>query len=352
MRAESPDVLKVAVTPATLGDCLRLRDATRGEDRHVAIGLGAVGLVSRVHPALFGSCWTFAGSSAPGQLPAATLTRQYRVRETGPTTALYGVVGSPLAHSASPAMHNAAFRELGLDAVYVPLESADADDVITFAEAVGAQGLSVTAPLKLALGQRAASADELCGKIGAANTVAWRQGRLEARNFDVEGFMAPLRRRGVLLKGRQAVVLGAGGAARAAAWALADAGARVSIAARRPAAAEALADALGLESVAWPPAGGWEVLVNATPVGTKPAVAASPMPAEALRAGRLVYDLVYNPSRTRLLDDAQAAGLETIGGLDMLVAQAASQCRWWTGQAAPTAVLAEAAEHFLSGCRD
>lgn len=348
MRAESPDVLKVVVTPASLGDCLTLRDATRGEDRHVAIGLGAVGLISRVHPALFGSCWTYAGSTAPGQLPARTLTEQYRVRETGPATSLYGVVGSPLAHSASPAMHNAAFRALGFDAVYAPLESGDADEVLSFAEAVGARGLSVTAPLKLALCQRASSTDDVCARTGAANTLAWRAGRLEARNFDVEGFMAPMRSRGVELKGRPAVVLGAGGAARAAAWGLAAAGARVSIAARRPVAAEALAATLGLGVVAWPPAGRWDVLVNATPVGTWPALTESPLPAAALHAGGLVYDLVYNPRRTRLLDDAQAAGLETIGGIEMLVAQAVSQCRWWTGQAAPPAVLADAAARFLS----
>ncbi len=150
-------------------------------------------------------------------------------------------------------------------------------------------------------------------------------------NTDVPGFLAPLDTRGDVA-GLRSVVLGAGGAARAAAVALASRGATVSVCGRRPTRAEAVARLCGATVGTWPPApGSWDLLVNTTPVGTAPNVEDTPIPASALEGGGIVYDLVYNPQRTRLLREAAAAGCDTIGGLDMLVAQAARQFEWWIG---------------------
>jgi shikimate 5-dehydrogenase len=170
---------------------------------------------------------------------------------------------------------------------------------------------------------------------------------VEAENFDLAGFLDPILERRVRLRGQRAVVLGAGGAARAVIAALQDAGAQVDVAARRPDAAAALAKDTGASASGWPPAAGWNVLVNATPIGTWPDVGQSPLDARHLESG-LVYDLVYNPPATRLLEDAGKAGLRTIGGLEMLVGQARRQLRWWTGRDVPAAVLDAAARAFLA----
>ena len=348
MRAERPAVVKVSVRATRLADVLRLRDAVMPGSgaRHVAVAMGEAGLVTRVHPALFGSVWTYAGAAAPGQQPARELRDRYRVGRTTTATALYGVTGRPLTHSASPAMHNAAFAATGEDAVYAPFPSDDAAEVIDVAGALRVRGLSVTAPLKAALRAHVSRADALVEATGAVNTLRWGADGVEGRNFDVEGFLAPLVRSGVRLDGHPAVVLGAGGAARAAAIALRGVGARVAVAARRPGRATALAEELGIAATAWPPPPGWELLVNATPAGMWPRVDESPLGVEAL-GGPWVYDLVYNPQETRLIRLARLAGAATVGGLDMLVAQARLQIEWWTGRPTDETVLRRAARDFL-----
>jgi shikimate dehydrogenase len=259
---------------------------------------------------------------------------------------VFALTGKPIAHSASPAMHNAAFGAVGIDAVYVPIETDEAAALMEVADAFGIDGVSVTAPLKRAWGPLGVAIDERGAAVGAVNTLSRLDGRWTATNFDVDGFLAPLRDRGVGLQGCRAVVVGAGGAARAAVWALTHEGARVEVSARRLGEATALASSLGASVGAWPPASGWDLLVNATPAGTWPAVDAAPIPRAAV-SGRVVYDLVYQPRRTRLLTWAQEAGAATIEGLDMLVAQAALQFEHWTGRPAPREVMRDAAERFL-----
>jgi 3-dehydroquinate dehydratase/shikimate dehydrogenase len=345
MRHTGAGVVKVAVMAHRLTDCLTLRECTRGPGSTVALAMGEAGLATRVLAARFDSPWTYAGDTtlaAPGQVSAARMRDEFRVGVLGPDTALYGVVGRPVSHSLSPVMHNAAFAACGLDAVYLPLAAADFDDFRAFAEAMDLQGASVTAPFKLPAFDLAGAVDEEGRQVGAINTLRRRYGRWEGRNTDAAGFMAPLERCGPLA-GRRATVLGGGGAARSVSMALHRAGAAVTVMARRREQADEVAARSGATAAAWPPAPqSWDLLVNATPVGTAPAVDASPLDASLLD-GRLVYDLVYNPPRTRLLADAAARGCEVIGGLDMLVAQAAAQFTWWTGAEPPTAAMREAA---------
>jgi 3-dehydroquinate dehydratase/shikimate dehydrogenase len=345
MRAAAATI-KVAVTATCAADCLTLRDAARGGGDQVMLAMGPAGVITRCCPWLWGSRWTYGGSAAPGQTTVSDLVRLYRVRQTSASTAVFALTGRPLAHSASPAMQNAALAEARLDAVYVPMEAASGADFLAVADALGLTGASVTAPLKQGWEKLGVVTDATASAVGAVNTLRRNTRGWEGRNFDVEGFLAPLDAREVPLEGRRAVILGAGGAARAAAWALKTRRARVEVSARQDAAAVALAADLGVASVQWPPSPGWDLLVNATPVGMTPAADASPLATGAV-VGGAVYDLVYNPRETALLRQARDAGAVTISGLDMLVHQAALQFLWWTGMDAPVDTMRQAAVAFL-----
>ncbi|MEO8481770.1 MAG: type I 3-dehydroquinate dehydratase [Acidobacteriota bacterium] len=346
MRAERPDILKIAATPTRLRDLVAIRDAMAFNEPHVAIAMGFLGHISRSCPAAFGSCWTFAGTNAPGQLGADDLRRVYRVASQSSATTIYGVAGQPLGHSASPAMHNAMLGARGLDAVYVPFETADAAELLDVAQAFDVCGLSVTAPLKESAFAAVPSFDDLSREIGALNTLRRSDAGWDGRNFDMAGLLAPLDARGLDLRGRRVVVLGAGGAARMAVRALQSRGALVEIAARRIDRGETVARELGAVAAVWPPLIGWDLLVNTTPAGTSPNVDESPLEREAVQ-GRMVYDLIYNPEETTLLRWARQAGAETIGGLEMLVGQACLQFEWWTGHRADPQVMTEAARRFI-----
>ncbi|BCS33614.1 hypothetical protein TBR22_A28410 [Luteitalea sp. TBR-22] len=345
MAARRPGVVKLAVTPTRLTDQLAFRAAApaAGDVPLVLIAMGPVGLPSRLLPSRLGSHWTYGGAAvAPGQVRPEVMRARYRVGQQGPTTQVFGVAGRPISHSWSPTLHNAALRALGVDGVYVPFEAQDIGDLLTMAEALDVRGLSVTAPFKLDALAAAVRADELATRLGAANTLTRVEGGWAARNTDVEGFLQPLRdrlaRTGRVLSGLRVAVLGAGGAARAVVAGLVDAGAAPTVHARRREQAEQLV-ALGARAgQASPEPGTWDVLVNTTPVGTAShdgASDATPIDADRLTSGGLVYDLVYNPGRTRLLREAAAAGCDTLGGLEMLIGQAGVQVATWFGVAPP-----------------
>ncbi|MEO7192138.1 MAG: type I 3-dehydroquinate dehydratase, partial [Vicinamibacterales bacterium] len=216
MLGEGADIVKIAVRADRLSDCLTLREVLAIDTPHIAIAMGSAGHLTRLCPWLFGSCWTYGGAAAPGQVGVRDMQRLYRVEAGSAATALYGIAGQPLGHSASPAMHNAAFAQLGLDAMYVTFETADADELINVADAFGVSGASITAPLKPAVFTRVRHVDALAEDTGAVNTIRRGRGGWEGRNFDVAGFLAPLEQRGRALAGTLAVVLGAGGSARTA----------------------------------------------------------------------------------------------------------------------------------------
>ena len=350
MCATGAEVVKLAVRAGRLSDMLAFLDlpaTARGQGR-VLVAMGPAGAASRLLPDRFGSCWTYAGDGvAPGQIGLARMLDEYRVREVGETTEIYGLLGAPIGHSLSPAMHNAGFDAVGRDAVYVPLEAADVDDFWSIAERLQLRGVSVTAPYKEQVLAGLNSREPLVDEVGAANTLQSGTAGWSGCNTDVSGFLRPLEGR-IELDGCRAVVLGAGGVARSVAVALAGRGARVCICARDGGKAAGVAHLVGAATEALPPpAGSWDLLVNTTPVGTYPDVDATPLPGGPFD-GQVVYDLVYNPRRTRLLADAAASGCATIGGLPMLVAQACGQFEWWTGSAAPVDVMGQAAERRLA----
>ena len=363
-RGELP---KAAVWVRGSRDQRRLAEACRelqGIEK-ILTGMGEYGSFSRILAGRLGSWLTYcspggqdpeegaggrpvppaapasAGLAAPGQLHPRTLVELYRFRGIGPQTAVYGVVGNPIAHSRSPEIHNRAYAALGLDAVYVPFLADDPAAFLKAAEALGVRGLSVTVPFKEQALRLARSAEEEAEATGAANTLLAGAGIWRAANTDVAGFLAPLEREApaVLQPGTGAVVLGAGGAARAVVHALARRGLRVLVLNRTPARARALARRFGC---AW---GGLDepglarlsghsaLIVQTTTVGMDGA--GDPLPGYRFRGEECVYDLVYAPALTPLLARARAAGCRTIGGWSMLRAQAEAQFRLFTGREYP-----------------
>jgi 3-dehydroquinate dehydratase / shikimate dehydrogenase len=348
MRATGAEVVKIAVRAHRLMDGWRLRDVTR-DGRTVAIAMGDSGIPTRLLAVQFGSCWTYGGDgAAPGQIPVHRMTDEYRFRDVSRSTAVFALVGTHVAASRSPAMHNGWFAAAGLDAVFVPMPTPDFEDFLAFADALAVQGAAVTIPFKLHAMRHSVRADSDTRRIGASNTLRRVDGGWEATNTDVAGFLAPFAagETGPValedLRGARVTVLGAGGAARAVVVGLASAGSRTTICARRPEQAREVAR-LGAEVGEWPPRpGSWDVLVNCTPLGGVSAPGESPLPGGPFD-GQLVYDLIYRPAETPLLREARAAGCATINGWPMLQAQARKQFEWWTAEGLNTQGTADTA---------
>ena len=356
MRATGAAVVKVAVTATQLRDCLPLLELRETAPREsgsaqglVAIAMGEAGLASRVLACRFGSAWTYAGAERHvGQVSADALVTDYRFRTITGETEVYGLLGNPVSHSVSPAMHNAAFAAAGKDAVYLPFPAASAEDFVVFARAMGLKGASVTTPYKVAMLDHVSEVLPDARRFGAINTIHAGTGRWIGGNTDATAFLQPLTDRGPIA-GARVAVLGAGGAARTVAVALTEHGARVRVHARSQRRAEDVATFAGAEAGPWPPPPGtWDVLVNCTPAGMHPHVDETPVPAVHL-TGRVVYDLIYNPPTTRLMREAGAAGCTVIGGLEMLVAQAQEQFAWWTGTRPSAEIMRRAAVTHLAG---
>jgi 3-dehydroquinate dehydratase/shikimate dehydrogenase len=361
MRRSGAAVVKLAVATPRLADVLPLYELSRLRapgDRAVFVGMGPAGLLTRVLAARFGCAWTYAGTDAAiGQLTPCDMRHSWRFGEVSAACDLYGLAGRPVAHSLSPAMHNAAFRATRADALYVPFEAGSAAEFATVARALGVRGASVTTPFKRDLFAEVDDTDDVARRVGAVNTIRVESGRWSGTNTDVEGFLAPLEAVRAV-SGLRAAVLGTGGAAAAVAVALVSRGASVTVHSREVARARELAARVGADAAAGPPRGGsWDLLVNATPVGLDDD--RSPVPPDALAptAGsppgrRLVDDLIYGHRPTPLLVQARAAGCDTLDGLGMLVAQAERQFTWWTGASPPAGVFLEAATRALSARGD
>jgi len=343
MRSLGAGAIKVAVMASRLTDTLPLKRIAAEGDA-IVIGMGEAGVPSRLLAAHYGSRWTYAGNAvAPGQMPAERMADDFHFFRVEPTTRIFGVVGTSALHSLSPVMHNAAFEAAGIDAVYVPLRAASFEDFLSYASAMGVEGVSVTIPFKLDALRAASRSSSLTQSVGAANTLRRDGEGWEATNTDVEGFLAPLDAVfGARLRGARAAVLGAGGAARAVVAALVARGSLVTVYARRSEQAQDVARSFGTDHGVWPPSpGSWDVLVNCTPVGGAGRRGESPLSREDV-AGPLVYDLTYGTGPSALLRDAREAGCLTIDGLPMLIAQAERQFEWWTGQRPEPGVMADA----------
>ncbi|MEW5772759.1 MAG: shikimate dehydrogenase [Thermodesulfobacteriota bacterium] len=252
---------------------------------------------------------------------------------------IFGVLGHPVAHSLSPALHNWAFRELSVPAVYLAFDKTPEElpDFLRAVRALPVSGLSVTIPHKVAVMEALDGVSGLAKRVGAVNTLYWDQKRLLGENTDITGFLEPLRELG--RAPGSALVLGAGGAARAVLAGLLDLGVpRIALANRTPDKARDLAEEFGVDLVPWDlrQDADAELVVNTTPLGMAgERQDLSPWADICMSPSQTAYDLVYNPQKTRFLADAENMGCRTIDGLSMFVAQAQAQLRLWTGREFP-----------------
>jgi 3-dehydroquinate dehydratase/shikimate dehydrogenase len=273
----------------------------------------------------------------------------YRADKLGRKSRVYGVIGNPIGHSLSPVLQNAGFQARRMEAVFLPFPVRDLRDFLRSVEPLGIAGFSVTLPHKQAILRHLDDCDAMAAAIGAVNTVVVRGGgKLYGCNTDYVGVLRALERR-IPLRGSRTLIFGAGGAARAVAFALAQSGASVCVCARRAKQAQALARAVGGEVVERPRLQRefFDAIVNATPIGMHPAVGRSPLAARELNC-RLVFDLIYRPRVTKLMQLAALRGIETVSGVEMFVAQGTGQWEIWTGERAPVAAMRRAVLRALT----
>ena len=350
IEATDADIVKIATMATSLRDNLAIfRVLRRAAKPTIAVTMGEHGHVSRVLGPKFGAFLVFASleagrEAAPGQVPVADMLGLYGFRRIGPATRVYGVVANPVAHSMSPAIHNAAFAHCGIDAVYLPFRVDDVADFIPAYAELPVDGYSVTIPHKEAVIPLLDEVQALAARIGAVNTLVARDGRLCGSNTDWSAAVAAIESglpKGSALEGSRVLMIGAGGAARAIAFGLVERGCSLTIANRTHERAVRLAAEGGCTCVPLADAAGvaYDILVNGTSLGMHPKVEGTPLERSHLRPGALVFDSVYNPLETRLLREAKAVGCRTVNGLEMFVNQAVEQFELWIPRPAPRDVM-------------
>jgi 3-dehydroquinate dehydratase / shikimate dehydrogenase len=338
------DFYKLVGTATTLSDNVQMiKFLGREGDRHslVCMCMGEQGIISRVLGVRAGSIFTFASASAgeetaPGQVTAQELRNLYRVETLDAATRIYGVAGDPTAHSLSPVIMNAAFRRENVNAVYLALHAKTLKDLLNCVREIPIHGMSVTMPYKEAILPYLDNTDSHTTKIGACNTVVRAQdGKLYGFNTDAAGIVRPLERRLNTLEGARILVIGAGGAARAAVFGLKERGSEVYILNRSAGPAKKLAHQARARIMKRPDLKkfAFDVIINATPVGMGN-TRDTPLQEKEINA-RYVFDMVYDPAETRLLKLAKERGAQIIPGIEMFVHQAARQFEIWTGKPAP-----------------
>jgi len=350
------DAYKVVTTARKPSDNLRVLAAARAFPKQsmVVLAMGELGFPTRVLAPVYGAAYTYAAPSctegtAAGQMGSQQLRRMYHVEKLKKASKIYGVIADPIRHSISPAVHNRAFQLRRLDAVYLPfwVTPANLRDFFSAAEGMPLAGFSVTIPHKQKIVRYLDMVDPVARRIGAVNTVWRKGGKWRGANTDVAGITGPL---GRVLRLRNASVLmvGNGGAARGAAFALAGAGAKIAVTGRNFDRVRALAKTCGAEALSRDQLKSrhFEAVVHATPLGMYPHVNGCFFDGEI--PADVVFDLVYNPAETELLKRAKAQGKTVIPGLEMFIEQAVGQFEIWTGETAPRAAMTKAAEEALA----
>jgi len=351
----NPEFVKIVPTAKALVDnvtLIRFLERMNDHTNIIGICMGDAGIISRVLGVRAGSAFTFAAATpgeetGPGQIAARTLIETYRLDQVDAATKVYGVAGNPIRSSLSPVMMNTAFRRETVNAVYLALQTSKVADLLKLVHEIPLQGVSITMPLKQDIIPHLEQTDPLSAKIGAVNTIRLLDGKVYGFNTDVAGIVIPLEKR-LQLRGAKVLVLGAGGAARAAVFGLRDKGAEVFILNRTPETAQKLARQAGAktikkEALAKTPL---DVIINATPVGMAGNKTPPLLEAKDLNT-KLVFDLVYNPLETPLIRLARQQGINIITGVEMFVQQGARQFEIFTGKPAPEEEMFRVVLHAL-----
>jgi 3-dehydroquinate dehydratase/shikimate dehydrogenase len=350
-----PDVVKVATSAHSVADAARvLKLGAKAKGPTTAIAMGELGFFTRILGRKYGAPLTYAGfhperTFAPGMPRFQNLSSDYFYDRINVETDVYAVIGAPIEQSLSPPIHNASFRQLGLNKVMVPFLIPPDSLVASLKELrfLGIKGMSVTIPHKETIIPLLTDKDESVERTGACNTVIFHEGKASGTNTDYQAAIDALehalggRASGASsspLLDKQALVLGAGGAARSIAFGLSRSGASVTLTNRHDERATALAEAVSCRTVSWPMRASTiaDIIVNCTPVGMHPDVDDTPLPPAAFgRSEMIVFDTVYHPENTMMLKLAAERGCTVVTGVEMFVRQAAAQFRLYTGREAP-----------------
>ncbi|HLX44931.1 MAG TPA: shikimate dehydrogenase [Bryobacteraceae bacterium] len=350
------DGYKIVTTARKPSDNYRVLALARANSKTpmVLLAMGEMGFPTRVLSTALGGLYTYATPSAAngtasGQVCARQLRHLYRTEKFSRDVKIYGVIADPVRHSISPAVHNRAFQARRIDAVYLPflVKPIQLKDFLILADKLPLTGFSVTIPHKQKILRYLDLIDPLARRIGAVNTVWRKAGKWRGTNTDVDGVTVPLQRH-VRLGKSSVLVVGNGGAARGAAYALAESGAKLAITGRNMDRVRALAKACDAEPLSreQSEARMFDVVIHATPLGMFPRVDQCFFPDRI--PGKLVFDMVYNPIDTLLARKARAQGATVIPGLEMFLDQATRQFEIWTGENAPRAVMEKAALEALT----
>ena len=351
----NPDFVKIVPTAKALVDnvtLIRFLERMNDHTNIIGICMGDAGVISRVLGVRAGSAFTFAAATpgeetGPGQIAARTLIETYRIEHVDAATKVYGVAGNPIRSSLSPVMMNTAFRRETVNAVYLALQTTRLSDLLKLVHEIPVQGVSITMPLKQEILPHLEQTDPLSAKIGAVNTIRLLDGKLYGFNTDVAGIVGPLEKR-MSLRGAKVLVLGAGGAARAAVFGVRDRGAEVFILNRTAETAQKLARQSGSKTIRKEALAktSFDAIINATPVGMAGNKAPQILEAKDLNT-RLVFDLVYNPLETPLIHMARQQSIPIITGVEMFVQQGARQFEIFTGKPAPEEEMFRVVLHAL-----
>jgi 3-dehydroquinate dehydratase / shikimate dehydrogenase len=345
-RRGEADAIKIAARALTISDSVRLLRLAHASNDIVSVPMGEIGLPARLLALREGSALAYApvsDATAPGQVSLREFKRLYRADAITRKTKIYGVIGNPIGHSLSPLLHNTGFVAAGRDASYLPFLVGNLKEFLQAIPEFELRGFSVTIPHKRIIMKHLAECEPMAEKIGAVNTVVvGKDGGLLGSNTDYVGVLRALEGK-LRLRDSRVLIFGAGGSARAAAFALANAGAEVLICARREMAARELARVCGAQAIARKHLASacFELIVNATPVGMYPHAGNSPLSPRELNC-RIVMDLIYRPLRTQLLKTAAAKGIRVISGVEMFLAQGFAQWELWMGKVAPAAAMRRA----------
>jgi len=356
---QKPDIVKIVTYANDITDNIRIFELLKSAKvPTISFCMGELGYISRILTSKFGGFLTFASlekgkESAPGQLTADELSKIYHVKDINRETKLYGIIGNPVSHSMSPAIHNAAFTEKGINNVYVPLKIAKIETFMKECRKIDFQGFSVTIPHKESVLPFLDDLDHTARKIGAINTIVNRNGKLTGYNTDcmaaVMGLEYSMKEANETLNNKKVSIIGAGGAARAIAFGLKEKGCDITIFNRTTERAEKLShDVLcRFESFGEIHKLDSDILINTTSIGMFPDVNQTPVPKNILKKGMIVFDAVYNPIETRLLREANENGCHTVNGLSMFINQAAEQFRLWTDIDAPIELMTKVVKEKL-----
>ncbi|MBN2579650.1 MAG: shikimate dehydrogenase [Pirellulales bacterium] len=357
-----PDIVKISTMANHPRDNLMLlRLSRQSKTPTISLGMGDIGVPTRILAGKFGAPFTYATFSheralAPGQLSYQQMTEIYHYDAIQPDTEVYGVIADPVGHTLSPLIHNAGFRHLGLNKIYVPFRvpREDLSRFLDDAPALGVRGLSVTIPHKEEVVKKLTEVDEAVRGIGAVNTLIFNDGKRLGFNTDYNAAMSsldevlrsgPLRKveQKNLLRGKTVLVLGAGGVGKAIVFGLYRRGANIVLSDINPRTAAALAKTIYCRVIDWGSRHTVmaDLLFNCTPVGMHPNVDETPYDKHHLRPSMTVFDVVYNPESTLLIKDARSRNCTVITGVEMFVRQACLQFKLFSGQDGPADLMRE-----------